>query len=409
MKPVLRLLAATVLTFAGLAPPVRADLLDVLSARVLGTARLEPALSAVGPALADTVASTYPVPSASSSVTYRWNPAADTFIQDAGIGGPILGERADTIGRRLVNLSVSYSYVDLRTINGEQLDSLVNRPTVDGRRIIRVAPPDQPFLVGPDARIATSVPVRVRLDLGVRANVMNVAFVYGVTPRLDVGAVLPVVQSHFDVGVDIRTADPRFPAFALCPRTQCSTNPPTHQRRRASDSAAGLGDLLLRAKYSLGATPLSGVADLAVMLTLSLPTGDPDDFQGLGYARVQPLLIASRTFGTRVQAYADVGIDFNTSDVGASAARWVAGTNFRIVPRLTAAVAFLGRNEWGPQTSVPYPFFFQIERNDIVDASVGLRLRLGERGSLAGNALVPLTDDGLRAAVIPMVQLEWLL
>jgi hypothetical protein len=384
------------------------DLLDVLDARQLGTARLEPALSGIGPSLADAVASTYPATSASSSVTYRWDPVGDTFVQATGVGGPIFGERAETIGRRLLNLSVSYSYVDLATINGDDLDALENRPTVAGRQVIRVTSPDKPFILQ-DGRLSTYVPVRVRLDLDIRADVTDLTFTYGVTPSLDVGAVLPIVRSSFRVGVDIETPDPRFPLFGLCPHTTCRTNPRPRQRRAASDSAAGIGDVLLRAKYGFDTRLLGDVADVAAMLTLSLPTGDPRDFQGLGYTRVQPLLIASRVFGTRVESYGNIGIDFNTNDVGASAVRWVAGTNVQILPALTAAVAFLGRHEWSAQSTVALPFFFQIERNDLVDASLGFRVRLGDRGSLAANALVPVTDDGLRAGVIPTVEFEWLL
>ena len=36
----------------------------------------------IGPALANTVASTYPVASASSSVTYAFNPKTETFGND---------------------------------------------------------------------------------------------------------------------------------------------------------------------------------------------------------------------------------------------------------------------------------------------------------------------------------------
>ncbi len=40
------------------------------------------------------------------------------------MGGPILGERAETIGRGQLNIATSFSYVHLTTINGDDLDSL---------------------------------------------------------------------------------------------------------------------------------------------------------------------------------------------------------------------------------------------------------------------------------------------
>ena len=75
---------------------------------------------------------------------------------------------------------------------------------------------------------------------------------------------------------------------------------------------------------------------------------------------------------------------------------------------LTGALVFLGRHELAPQTDpIAAPFFFQIERNDIYDASVGLRWRFAETGFVSANAIVPLNDDGLRADVIPTVEVEY--
>src|SRR5262245_49921577 len=92
-------------------------------------------LAPLWPALANTVALTYPVASASSSVTYVYNPALDVLERRIGVGGPIIGERAETIGRGVLDVGLSYSHVHLTSINGDDLDHLVNRPVVDGRVI----------------------------------------------------------------------------------------------------------------------------------------------------------------------------------------------------------------------------------------------------------------------------------
>ena len=96
--------------------------------------RLE--LAQIAPALATTVASSYPVASASSSVTYVYNPTLETFERETRVAGPIIGERAETIGKGAFNFAASYSYVHLTTINGDDLDQLVNRVTVGGRLIV---------------------------------------------------------------------------------------------------------------------------------------------------------------------------------------------------------------------------------------------------------------------------------
>lgn len=53
------------------------------------------------------------------------------------------------------------------------------------------------------------------------------------------------------------------------------------------------------------------------------------------------------------------------------------------------------------------PFFFQIERSDRFDASMGLRWRFAGSGVVSANALVPLNGQGLRPDVVPTVGVEW--
>src|SRR4030095_2254158 len=79
-------------------------------------AKLE--LAPIGSALANTVALTYPVASASSSVTYAYNPALDTYERQTGVAGPIFGERAETIGSGQMHVGASYSYRSVATLNG---------------------------------------------------------------------------------------------------------------------------------------------------------------------------------------------------------------------------------------------------------------------------------------------------
>jgi hypothetical protein len=109
-----------------------------------------------------------------------------------------------------------------------------------------------------------------------------------------------------------------------------------------------------------------------------------------------------------VELLANAGVDLDADDVDRSILRWAAGGTLSIVEPLAAAVVFLGRHELGIQSErIRFPFFFQIERSDVVDASVGLRWRFAEAGVVSANALVPVNRDGLRADVIPTVQVEY--
>jgi len=358
--------------------------------------RLE--LAPLGPALASTVASTYPVASASSTVLYAYNPATDTFKRSPGGLGPIFGERAETLGRGQMSFDLTYSFVDLATIDGKSLNDLVNAPSVKGRFLF--------FHVAggvtlKDGRFTTLLPVRAALDLDVSAHIVAPSFTYGLTPDLDVNLTVPVLRTSLGIRARTRIPDPRLPAFML---------PAGDPRARvdvlsASATSEGVGDVLLRGKYVLRR---GGPVDLAAGLGLSLPTGHADDFQGTGTTRVQPELIASRVLADRLELFANAGIDLNADAVERSVVRWAIGGTVRVIEQVAVPVVVLGRDELSaPAAAIPVPFFFQIERSDSFDASVGIRWRIARRAALSANAIVPLERGGLRADVIPTVQLEY--
>jgi hypothetical protein len=354
-------------------------------------------LAPIAPVLAATVASTYPVASASSSVTYAYDPRLDTMQRREGVAGPIIGERAETIGRGQFNLAVTYSYVHLESIDGDDLDHLVNRATVDGRAIVF---PVRDGIELEDGRLTNFLPVRVVADLDVTAHIASASATYGLTPDLDVNLTVPLVRSSLDVSTDATAPDPRLPGFALA-------DPADGIRRRFAldDSAFGIGDLLLRTKYVfLRGAPV----DAAAGLGLSLPSGNQDDFHGIGSTQVQPQIILSRVLWDRVEALLNAGIDLHADDVDRSVPRWAVGGTARIAGPLTGALVFLGRHELdAPVEEIPTPFFFQIERSDRYDASVGFRWQFAESGFLAANTIVALNDEGVRAAAIPTFGVEY--
>jgi hypothetical protein len=100
-------------------------------------------------------------------------------------------------------------------------------------------------------------------------------------------------------------------------------------------------------------------------------------------------------------------MDINADDVSRSIVRWAVGTTAQVGP-VTGALVFLGRHELSRQSDPIEPaFFFQIERNDQYDASIGLRWRFADTGFVSANALVPMNQQGLRADVIPTVEVEY--
>ncbi len=344
------------------------------------------------------MATTYPVASASASVAYVYNPALEAFERRTQVLGPIIGERAETIGKGQLNIAFSFSWVDLSTINGDDLGDLVNQPSIGGR-VVSFPVPGGVTLA--DGRFSNFLPVLVHANIDVEADIGTPSITYGVTPDLDVNLSVPIMKTTLGVRVREDVPDPRLPKFALPP------NDPNqqHLERSAFARATGFGDVLLRGKYVVRR---GEPCDLALGLGVSFPSGDRDDFHGTGTYRVQPSLILSRVFADRVEPLFNAGVDINADDVDRSIVRWAAGVTAQVVGPLSGAAVFLGRHELAAQSDrIAAPFFFQIERNDIYDASIGLRLLFAESGVISANAIVPLNRDGLRADIIPTIEAEY--
>src|SRR5437867_554401 len=260
-----------------------ADLSDLFRTRFLRG--LEPPLEPLAPALADSIALTYPTASASSSVIYVFNPELGTYERENPVLGPIIGERADTIGRRQFNVAVSYSYVHLTSIDGEDLGRLENRAILKGRVIALPVPGDT---VLRDGRLTNFVPVRVVADIDAQAHIVTPQITYGLTPDLDVNLAVPLLRSTLRVGALIQVPDPRLlPEFALPRDSRLNQT----VDRAVSDDAEGIGDVLLRAKYVL---LRDWFVDMAAGVGLALPTGRVEELRGTGHTRVQPTFIVSR-------------------------------------------------------------------------------------------------------------------
>lgn len=367
----------------------------------------------IGPALANTVASTYPVASASSSVTYAFNPKTETFERQTRVLGPIVGERAETIGQGQINIGVSYSAVDLSTINGNDLSNLVNQASIGGQVVSFPVPGG---VVRNNGKFTNFLPVLVHANIDVEANIGTPSITYGVTPDLDVNLSVPLIETYLNVKVNETVPDPRLPEFRLrdCtpngpagdPNT-CKANEirPTTINRQAGGRATGFGDLLLRLKYVL---LRDKPVDLAAGLGVSFPSGDPDNFRGTGTYQVQPDVVVSKVIAERFEPLLNLGVNINADDVDRSSFRWAVGGTAMVYGPLTAAAVFLGTNEFNAQTDpISVPFFFQINRNDYYDFSFGVRCLFAESGVISANVIVPLNRDGLRADYIPTIQAEY--
>jgi len=403
-----RILAAVVLTSVGAAP---------LEARTFESVFRGPA-TALGQALSATVARSLPVISASPGLTFTFDPTSGTFERSTDLLGQLYLERAQPIGRGKWNVSASYQRVVVDAVQGEDLSQLQDS------RLPIILPGQNPARGGRLFRFD-------RYAVGLRVDEMTFQGTYGITDDLEVNLTLPVLFSRLSVG-SMGSEFKRNPNDnSLVP-----IPPEQHGTRFEQDiaHANGVGDLLLRGKYRFFK---NAWGDVAAGLVVRMPTGDQENFQGTGSWEFSPLLYLSThriPIGgpVSIQAFVNGGFDLVVDDVDVSEGRFGAGFDVALANRATLSFGFLGREpfhgfapagffdlpRYNPRTGCPVsspscghpiaPLFgLTSVRPSYYQLSIGGRLNLWNDTVFGfANVLVPLSDQGIRTAPIPLVGLE---
>jgi hypothetical protein len=369
--------------------------------------RLEGSLRQVQDLLGQTFSRSVPLPSASAGVSYVFDPATGNFQREPATFGQVYLDRADTLGARRVNVSFAYQFVELDEIGGQEADDLRD-----------------PTPIPLNGRLGALAFDQLRLEGSVHQFLF--ALTYGLTEDLDVSVAVPIEYSNLFVGAKVRAAAVSSETMQL---ERATITPEEAQH------PLGVGDLMLRAKYRVLERR---DVDVAAGLLLRIPTGTESDLQGLGFLEVTPSLLAStRVFEpapwARLQGHVNAGVGFDTDDVGASEARWGIGLDWNMTEHVTAAVAFLGQNQFA---RVAPPGFFDFrrcpnanlvtcattqsvrdgnaplfglsgDRPDYYDFSVGGRGAVWrDTVFLFANLVVPLNDGAVRTRPIPLIGVE---
>ena len=237
----------------------------------------ESEFSQFGTALTSQIVS-LPLPPPASGFTYQFDPGLGVFSRTTTSFGPILSERAETIGARRVSIGFAYQRLSFDSIEG-----------VDLNNVPAVFTHDDAILLGGREDVVTTVNA-------IEAEVSrSAAFIsYGVTNSLDVSIALPVVTADLVV-----TSDATIQRIG-------TTNPETHFFRSIEDDigtkrrftafghASGPGDLTVRIKQTVKKAMRQG---LAFGVDLRLPTGDERNLLGTGAPGISPFLAWSGNFG----------------------------------------------------------------------------------------------------------------
>jgi hypothetical protein len=352
-----------------------------------------------------------PLPSPASGFTYTYNETQGTFDRSTTSFGPILAERAETIGQGKFSFGFSYQSFTFDTIEGMDLSSVPAVFTHDG-----AAP-------GGKADV-----VYTSNSLDARVGQFTTFLTYGFTDSLDLSIGIPLVTTELSVISD-----------ATIERLGTDANHAVHfysnDQERLGDrrefansgSASGIGDVVLRLKNRA----LSGKTALAFAVDVRLPTGDEENLLGSGAFGIKPFVALSlaRHF---VSPHFNLGYQWNGKSVLAGDVLsgtkeslpnqlvYAVGVDFSVSQRVTAAFDVLGFRVFdSPQltqgtftgldtAATTFPdISFENRSFNQTTAAAGVKVNPGGSFLVDFNLLFKLDDHGLRDKLTPLFGIEY--
>ena len=352
-----------------------------------------------------------PLPSPASGFTYRFDSSLGVFQRTTQSFGPILAERAETIGAGRFSFGFAIQRFTFDTVEG-----------LDLRTVPAVFTHDNAALLGGREDVITTTN-----SIKATVNQSTTYMTYGVTDRFDVSVAIPVVSNSLEVVSD-----------ATIQRIG-TTNPLTHFFRQsdgevgdrrlftAVGGATGVGDITVRLK----ATTVKGESrGVAAGVDVRIPTGDPMNLLGTGTTGIQPFLVWSDTF-QKVSPHLNASYTWNGSSVlagnpetGESAdfpdqIGYAGGFDVGMNPHVTFVADLLGRwvinaerltkstfHALDGKTTFPN-IAFSPDSFSMTSGSIGMKINIADRLLAQLNVLFALDQHGLRDKVTPLFGFQY--
>lgn len=334
-----------------------------------------------------------PLSATTSGATFRF--VGGLPVRTSSSLGPIFGERAQTLGRGRFVVGANMTGLNFTSLRGVPLNQITLNFSHDD------VPPE-----GLGQPLRENDVLQVRLDLNLNVLVTTFFTTWGITDRVDVGLAVPMVHTSLTG----RSAGQFFP-FGI-PTSHFfagdSANPVLTASAATFGSATGVGDIVLRTKWSVSTTEDGGVAVLA---DARLPTGSDEDLTGSGHFSLRGLLLASTRFGDfsphlnlgyairggrNDAVLASTGFDQPLSDWATLAAdvlaEWQVGESSLTLPNVVTITYPVERTV--TPTNIPNM------KDHRVYGSFGMKFRTPGGPIVVANALIPLRRGGLESPFI---------
>jgi hypothetical protein len=355
-----------------------------------------------------------PASATSSGSTFRFEGGVP--VRTSLSPGPVFGERAQTLGRGRVLVGANRSQIDFSTLRGVDLHDIrltfthanVDFPGCDS------ASNGDCSLMGIPA-VENDI-MQFHLSLDVDLAVTSFFVTYGLLDHLDVGLVLPIVHTSLRGESEAQIVPFGGPTvshyFGGSPE-----NPVLTASRLEEGTATGLGDVAVRVKLSARER---GPVAVAVLGDVRFPTGSEDDLLGSGELEARGLGILSARFGD-FSPHVNLGYLYRAGRFQDDAVLATVGFDHLMAPWATLAADLISELQVGSSklpipgiVTIQAPFRRTIEptsipdrRDDIVNASFGMKFSTTAGVTLVGNAIWPLNRGGLRPDMLWTVGLEY--
>lgn len=337
-----------------------------------------------------------PLASPASGIIFTIDPTLHVPVPSDQSFGPILTQRASTIGRHKWYIATTYQYFLLEDIDGHGLKNLPVVFTLNSNGNSNPKVPDT-ITVGND-----------RIDLKIHQFVWYTTF--GLTDRIDVSINVPFLR------VDMRDT-----VNETLTNTNTASGGLTTPNSSAQE-ATGIGDVVFAIKDNMWRMRNGG--GITVGGEVRTPTGDAFNLLGSGAVGVKPYL--NFTFPGRVSPHGNIGYQGNGFSSLSPGSRlpdrlfYSGGADWKALARLTVSADVLAqyvRN--GPRAvleppvstgaggfSVPASIGSVYSSYDRADAALGLKARPFGNFLITANVLVALDHSGLRQRWAPTLGLS---
>jgi hypothetical protein len=341
--------------------------------------------------------SSVPVSTATSAVAFRFEGGRP--VREVRSGGPIFGERVQTLGKGRLLLAVNLTAVDFNSVRGVPLDNVAFNFTHENTERFGV-PADS--ALGSPAFENDVISVNTSIDLNLQMALLSLT--YGLTDRIDIGVELPLIRSDLSGGSIARVVPFASPTPHFFGTT---ANPSLNAGSTIDGTATGIGDVGARLKVNLGGSDRGAFGFLA---DVRFPTGSEEDFQGSGEYAVRGLMVVSGRFGD-FSPHLNGGYLWRSEKSLTDAVLVTAGFDQLMAPWATLAFDVITQWQVGTNPLVlpgtvtfTSPTLRHVEptnipdrRDDLIDGSLGFKFLMGNALTLVTNVLVPLNNGGMRA------------